>query len=74
MTPESNFDIYTQLNSFIDVPYSNSIALYPLDFVEYILKHYNLRVANVFLALEKAKHAQLNTSDLALWFTVDNDV
>ena len=66
--------MFTQLNSFIDVPYSNSIALYPLDFVEYILKHYNLRVANVFLALENAKQAQSHSSDLALWFAIDNDV
>lgn len=66
--------MFTQLNSFIDVPHSNSIALYPLDFVEYILKHYNLQVANVFLALDNAKQAQAHSSNLALWLSIDNDV
>ncbi len=74
ITQESNFDLFTQLSSLINIPYSNRIALYPLDFVDYILKHYNFQVANVFLALENAKDVQLHTTDLALWFTIDNEV
>jgi hypothetical protein len=62
--------MFTQLSSLIDIQYSNSIGLYTLDFVDYILKHHNFRVANVWFALENAKHA----SDLALWFTMDNEV
>jgi hypothetical protein len=74
ITQESNFDIFTQLSSLIHIQYSNSIALYSLDFVDYILKHNNFRVMNIFLALENAKRAQLHASDLALWFTMDNEV
>ncbi len=62
------------MSSLIDIQYSNSIALYTLDFVDYILKHYNFPVANVFVALENAKHAELQASDLAVWFTMDNEV
>ena len=74
ITQESNFDIFTQLSSLIDIRYINSIALYTLDFVGYILEHYNFRVTNVSLALENAKRAQLHASDLALWFAMDNEV
>ena len=62
------------MSSLIDINYSNRIALYPLDFVDYILKHYNFQVADVFLALENAKDVQLHATDLAQWFTIDNEV
>ena len=54
--------------------YSNEIALYTLDFVRYILQHYNFPINNVFLALENAKYARLHVSDLSLWFTMNNEV
>jgi hypothetical protein len=62
------------LSSLIDRQYSNSIALYTLDFVGYILEHYHFPASNVFVALENAKRAQLHASDLALWFARDNEV
>jgi hypothetical protein len=74
ITQESNFDIFTQLSSLIDIRYIHNIGLYTLDFVGYILEHYNFRVVNVILALENAKSAQLHASDLALWFSMDNEV
>jgi hypothetical protein len=54
----------------IDIQNSTNIGLYTLDFVDYILKHYNFQEANVWFALENAKHVP----DLALWFTMDNEV
>jgi len=74
ITQESNFDIFTQLSSLIDVQSSTNIGLYTLDFVDYILKHYNFQEANVWFALDNARHTQLNVPDLALWFTMDNEV
>jgi len=63
------------LSSLIDVQSSTiNIGLYTLDFVDYILKHYNFQEANVWFALDNARHTQLNVPDLALWFTMDNEV
>ncbi|CAF1144863.1 unnamed protein product [Adineta steineri] len=74
ITSETNFDIFTQLSSLNNVQYSNTIGLYPLDFVGYILEHYNFHDTNVFQALESAKCAQLHASDIALWFSLDNEL
>ncbi|CAF3686497.1 unnamed protein product [Rotaria sp. Silwood1] len=74
ITQESHFDIFTQLSSLFGLRYIHSIALYTLDFVGYILEHYNFPVTNVFLALENAKHAQLHAPDLGLWFTMNNEL
>jgi hypothetical protein len=50
------------------------MALYTIDFVRYILERHHFPIMNVFLALEKAKFAQIYTLDLSLWFTMDNEV
>ncbi|CAF1417535.1 unnamed protein product [Rotaria magnacalcarata] len=74
ITQESHFDIFTQLSSLFDMRYSNEIALCTLDFVRYILQHYNFPINNVFLALENAKYARLHVLDLPLWFTMNNEL
>ncbi|CAF3650282.1 unnamed protein product [Rotaria socialis] len=74
ITQESHFDIFAQLSSLFDVRYSNEIALYTLDFVRYILQHYNFPINNVFRALENAKYARLHVLDLPLWFTMNNEL
>jgi hypothetical protein len=52
----------------------NNIELYTIDFVRYILERHQFSIINVFLALEKAKFAQIYALDLSLWFTTDNEV
>ncbi|CAF0999056.1 unnamed protein product [Rotaria sordida] len=74
ITQEFHFDIFTQLSSLFDIRYLNNIGLYTIDFVGYILEQYNFPIINVFRALENAKQAQLHASDLALWFTMNNEL
>ena len=74
ITEEFNFSIVIQLPSLINMQNSNKIALYTLDFVDYILKRYNFQFANVSLAFENAKRAQLHRPDLAAWFAANNEV
>jgi len=62
------------MNSLVNNRSLNSIALYTIDFVRYILERHHFPVTNVFLALENAKSAQMYASDLSLWFTTDNEV
>ncbi|UJR13996.1 hypothetical protein I4U23_000996 [Adineta vaga] len=71
ITLESDFDIFSQLNSLNNIEHSNNIALYPMDFVNYILRQYHFQKANVFLALE---NAQSHVSDLTRWFATDNEL
>ena len=48
--------------------------LYTIDFVRYILERHHFQVTDAFLALENAKMAQIHTSNLSLWFNMDNEV
>ncbi|CAF1522899.1 unnamed protein product [Adineta ricciae] len=72
ITSETNSSIFSQLVSLNNMEHSDSITLYSLDFVNDLLKHYQFPIADVFLALENAKCAQLHESDLARWFAIDN--
>jgi hypothetical protein len=74
ITREYNSDIFTQIDLLVNIQSLNNIALYTIEFVRYILERYHFSLGNIFLALEKAKFAQLNLSDLSLWFTSDIEV
>ncbi|CAF3420910.1 unnamed protein product [Rotaria sp. Silwood1] len=74
ITRECNSDIFNQIDLLVYVQSLNSITLYSIDFVRFILEHYHFPIGNVFLALDNAKYAQLNTLDLSYWFTLDNEL
>ena len=70
----SDQELFRQLDSFLSNKNVESIALYTIDFVRYILERHYFPISNVYLALETAKYAQVYSSDLALWFATDNQV
>ncbi|CAF0972743.1 unnamed protein product [Adineta ricciae] len=72
ITSETDSSIFSLLVSLNNMEHSDSITLYSLDFVNDLLQHYQFPIADVFLALENAKCAQLHESDLARWFAIDN--
>jgi hypothetical protein len=72
ITRECHYDIFAQIDSLIIS--RRSIELYTIDFVRYILERHQYPIINVFLALEKAKFAQIYALDVSLWFTTDNEV
>ncbi|CAF4331629.1 unnamed protein product [Rotaria sp. Silwood2] len=74
ITRECDSNIFTQIDLLVHVQSLNNISLYSIDFVRFILEHYHFPIGNIFLALDNAKHAQLNTLDLSLWFTMDNEL
>ena len=69
---ECHCDIFTQIDSLVIS--CRSIELYTIDFVRYILERRQYPIVNIFLALEKAKFAQIYALDLSLWFTTDNEL
>ena len=74
ITPQSHYDIFTQLTPLMSIPRRNQLILYPLDFVRDLLSSYNFTVTNVYLSLDNARRAQIRSTDLNLWFTKDIDV
>ncbi|CAF1328926.1 unnamed protein product [Adineta steineri] len=70
ITRDSNLEIFKQIN----IPSLNHITLYTIDFIMCILEHHHFPLANIFLALENAKLAQIYASDLSFWFTIDNEL
>ncbi|CAF1489545.1 unnamed protein product [Adineta steineri] len=70
ITRDSNLEIFKQIN----ISSLNHITLYTIDFIMCILEHHHFPLANIFLALENAKLAQIYASDLSFWFTIDNEL
>lgn len=70
LSQESDFDVFTQLNTLKGMQDCNPIALYTLDFVEHLFQAYHFQIFNILIILRDAKQV----SDIPLWFTLDNEV